>query len=234
MIVSDDISYQDEDVCILKPEVKKGILIFTNYTKPEGVQSICDIGLKTGAKLHEEGINFGRIVYHPYIFFRAPYLNNPIDYTSIETEIVSSYGTDLDEEPESLSTKLLGITPRVWIRIDPNNTYVYSSEIRVSNLPSIYSSEIIDSKLPSNKTFEGELNKSRKKMTEYLQIIKDNEMTNTCGLNVFYNLITSKIGTFPINIKHIRYPWHRLNINRQSEVLVRLSHLTQKYFVKCT
>jgi len=61
----DDILYQDYDVCILKPDVKKGVLIFSD-------KSIFEDGLKTGKQLKEEGIDFGRSMIHNYSFFRAP------------------------------------------------------------------------------------------------------------------------------------------------------------------
>jgi len=219
MIVPEDIMYQDDDICILKPEVKKGILIFTNYKKPDGIESLRDIGLKTGAQLHKEGIQFDRIIYHPYIFFRAPYLCNPIDYTSINTEIISSFGQDLYGEPDSSSTKLLGIQPRVWIRIDPNNTNVYASEIRAIKY-----------------NIESEVNKSKKNMIEYLQIIAENKRivseTDKKDFKPFYNLLNYRVKMFSKNTIP-PYPWNKFNVNRHSEVLVRLPHLTPEYFVKC-
>ena len=134
--------YQDELVCILKPDDKKGIIIWTNYKQPPNMYSLCISGLKTGQQLSKEGVDFGRSVKHPYIFFRAPYYSRDIDYTSVETEITSSYGK---EE--------LDIKDRVYIRVDPDNTFVYSSEIRV--LKPMY--EIYD-----------ELENSRKTLTVYL------------------------------------------------------------------
>ena len=115
-ILPDDILFEDSDVCVLKPDVKKGVLIFSNYNQPAGTPPLCEAGLKTGAQLKNEGVNFGRSMIHNYIFFRAPYLSGPIDYTSIDTEITSSFGNSESAEPS-----------RVWIRIDPGRTSVYSS-----------------------------------------------------------------------------------------------------------
>jgi len=116
-IIDDDIMYQDELVCILKPAVKKGIVVWTHFTQPAGMNTLCRLGLKTGKQLQSEGIDFGRSKIHPYIFFRAPYYSRDIDYTSVETEIFSSYGE-------------IGTEPRVFIRVDPHRTFVFSSEIR--------------------------------------------------------------------------------------------------------
>ncbi len=118
-IEESDILYQDDLVCILRPDVKKGIIVWTHYTQPAEMGSLCELGLKTGKQLQQEGINFDRSKIHPYIFFRAPYYSRDIDYTSVETEIISSYGE-----------KQIGIEPRVFIRVDPDKTFVFSSEIR--------------------------------------------------------------------------------------------------------
>ena len=42
-------------------------MIFTNYRQPEG-KSLCEIGLKSGAQLQREGVDFGRTMIHDYIF----------------------------------------------------------------------------------------------------------------------------------------------------------------------
>ena len=46
-IEESDIMYQDDLVCILKPEVKKGIIVLTNYEQPPNTESLCILGLKT-------------------------------------------------------------------------------------------------------------------------------------------------------------------------------------------
>ena len=113
-----DIMYQDDLVCILRPYIKKGIIIWSNYTQPPNMDSLLILGLKTGKKLKEEGVDFGRSKIHPYIFFRAPYLSADIDYSTIETEIISSFGQELLER--NYETK-------VFIRVDPDKTFVFSS-----------------------------------------------------------------------------------------------------------
>lgn len=206
-IEDDDIMYQDDLVCILKPDVKKGIIVWTKYKQPAGMDSLSNIGLKTGVQLHSEGIYFGRTKIHPYIFFRAPFYSNPIDYTSVKTEIESSYGE-------------LGTEPRIFIRVDPDKTFVFSSEIRVN--------------FTDYEEQNSYLNKSKKLLSEYLEIIKDNLLIESNIIphdkKLLYNLITSKAKLF----LKIAYPGKTFNeapTNRNSEILVSIPHLTPKYFV---
>ena len=217
-ILPDDILFQDADVCILKPYVKKGRLIFTDYKQPAGMPSLCEAGLKTGLQLQTEGVNFGRTMIHNYIFFRAPYVSNPIDYTSIDTEIASSFGI-------GHST----LSSRAWIRVDPEKSMVFSSEIRAKFSPKVrYQSPKYLSAM------ESEVIKSMKPMTTYLRILGENETANIePGKKPFYNLFSSKVSMFPIAYD-LDYPFNSYNINRNSEVLVRVPHLTPNYFVKCS
>lgn len=219
-ILPEDILFQDDDVCILNPGVKKGVLIFTHYTQPVGMTPLCESGLKTGAQLKREGIDFGRSMIHDYIFFRAPYFSEPIDYTSIDTEIASSFGGAESER-----------TSKVWIRIDPDKSKVYSSEIRATYSPKFrYGSQEYLSAM------ENQVKNSKKSMTEYLRILDENETATTDiepGKKPLYNLFSSKVGLFPIAY-NLGYPWNSDNINEHSEVLVRIPHLTPNYFVKCS
>ena len=72
-IEESDIMYKDDLVCILKPDVKKGIIIWTHFTQPAEIGSLCELGLKTGKQLQSEGIDFGRSKIHPYMFFYSPF-----------------------------------------------------------------------------------------------------------------------------------------------------------------
>ena len=47
-IEEDDIMYKDDLVCIIKPQVKKGIIVFSRFTQPPEMDSLCTDGLKTG------------------------------------------------------------------------------------------------------------------------------------------------------------------------------------------
>ena len=204
--------YQDELVCILHPHVKKGILVWTSYDQPEGSDSLCEVGLKSGEQLHKEGISFGKSIYHPYIFFRAPYIYSPvIDYSSFETEIVSSYGTEILKKLKS----------KVFIRVDPERTYTFSSEIRAKKARDKY-----------------EINASQKLLSKYLEIIHDNVEVERNGFKygktkVVYHLWSSKASIYPES-NSIEYPYDGIPINRNSEILVSTPHLTKEHFVKCT
>jgi len=101
-VTQEDILYQDSDVCILKPDVKKGVLIFSNIANT----SIYNDGLKTGKQLKKEGIDFGRSMIHDYSFFRAPKMTGPIIRDFVQSEIASLYDPNLN------------LSSKVWIRID--------------------------------------------------------------------------------------------------------------------
>jgi len=209
-----DVIYQDDDVCILRPEVKKGVLLFHHFASV----NVCEEGLKTGQLLHSEGVDFERHVYHPYSFFRAPYYSNEIDYTSVETEIKSLYG-DID------------MRNLAFIRVNPSQTFTYSSEIRAEK----------DFRDPYYHNF---LMNSRKSLTDYLRIIAENERIkreNPYSQHV-YNLYTSRIdysvpyqNKLQINnlSRYVKFPKNLVPVERNSEVLVRLPHIPNDFFVVC-
>jgi hypothetical protein len=198
-VTQEDILYQDYDVCILKPDVKKGVLIFSVvYDK-----SIFESGLKTGKQLKEEGIDFGRSMIHNYSFFRAP--------------------TQSFFEPHvNSSCSFL----KVWLRVDPKQTFVYSSEIRAKFSPrfAFGTPEYLNS-------LEQEVIKSRKSMIEYFRILEENSHIISNNDKPWYNLFTSRVQMFP-NTFNPQYPWDCENININSEVLVRVNILTPNFFVK--
>ncbi len=259
-----DIMYQDDLVCILKPDVKKGIIIWSHYTQPQGMASLCEFGLMTGEQLRLQGIEFGRDKIHPYIFFRAPYFSREIDYSTPETEIRSSYGENLY------------LPSKVFIRVDPNRTYVFSSEIRARlpgvvfdmdgnprplapavslrvrgqsfsrpsfplASPSFRPSPIMpltDPRHPElkRKYETGEVNKSKKLLSTYLQIIRENEQIELPPYESGYHLFTSRKfkRSEPVWKRPDIYPMNNEPIERNSEILVSLPHLTPDYFVLCT
>ena len=148
VIHQSDIMYEDSLVRILRPDVKKGVIVFSNYEQPRDTASLRLLGLKTGKKMHEEGIQFGRIVIHPYIFFRAPWFSRDIDYSTYETEINSSFGNGQADSNH-----------RCFIRVDPDKTIVFSSEIRSICKPNAIDKEILG---------------SQKTLSDYLKIIAQN------------------------------------------------------------
>ena len=213
-VTQEDILYQDSDVCILKPDVKKGILIFSNIANT----SIYNDGLKTGKQLEKEGIDFGRSMIHDYSFFRAPKMSGPIIRDTVQSEITSLYDPNLN------------LSSKVWIRIDPKRTFVYSSEIRAKFYPQFKfgTPEYLEN-------LEQQVSKSRKTMIEYFQILQQNSLildevnaNPDCIQKPLYNLFSSRVQMFHVNQK---YPWDVENIDINSEVLVRVNILTPNFFV---
>ena len=131
-----------------------------------------------------------------------------INYSTPETEILSLYG-------EEINTK-----SKVFIRVDPDKTYTFSSEIRA------HSTSIVD------------LIQSKKTLSQYLKIIDENTnlekiQFKSPGNKLWYNLQTSEAEFYPEEYK-LKYPYNEYNINRNSEILVSVPHLTPKHFVLCT
>ena len=211
-IVAGDIKYQDELVCILEPNVKKGIIVWHQYVQPQGMESLCELGLKTGEKMKAENIVFNRSIYHPYIFFKAPYYSRDIDYTSVEKEIISSYGEG--------QTKY----PRAFIRVDPDKTFVFSSEIRAIWDWDWYGEH------------ETIINNSKKTLSEYLKIInKNEEIIKNLELNEKYCIIYLQVKQKYFQKMNFTAPvYNTHNIERHSEILVSTPHLTKEHFVLCT
>lgn len=213
MIEEKNIKYQNDNVCILHPDCGKGILIFTKYSSSLTSEYVMNNGLKTGEQLKLEGIDFGRSICHPYIFFRAPYkhIDAGIDYSSPLKEIECLY--DLFTTKNYLNF--------IWIRVDPDKTNVFSSEIRSKYIP------LIKFNSPQYcSAVNYELNKSKKTLSMYLSVISDNEKKGPKKSYV-YNLYTSKKEE---KIK-ILYPYDTSIIQKNSEILVSIPHLTPDYFV---
>ena len=214
-INEDDVMYRDEFVTILKPEVKKGVLVKTRYTQPEGQECLGKTGLKTGQRLHKEGIEFGRDIYHSYIFFRAPFYAVDINYDTIEDEIISNYGVLNDSN--------------IFIRVDPDHTFVFSSEIRANYWPN-YDSSSDDFK----RDFKFEVDKSKKTLTEYFAIIKQNaKLEPINNMQMLYHLYSHEKHAFS-NLCSLSYPWNIYPIEHASEILVNTPHLTADHFVYYT
>lgn len=220
VIIDSDIMYRDDLVTILYPNIKKGVLVFHQYSDDKVIKN----GLMTGKFMYENNIKFNRSIYHEYIFFRAPYMNNNIDYSSIENEIVSLYGESMLNNDNFKN--------KIWIRVGIDSSFVFSSEIRCSyNNLNYYGSQDYVNCL--NK----ELFKSRKTIKKYLEILHENLNKNVTNKNessiTMWNLYTSNLHIFPANYS-IRYPFNQCPIERNSEILVSIPHLTNKYFVLTT
>ena len=77
---------------------------------------------------------------------------------------------------------------------------------------------------------------SKKTLSKYLQIINDNvkikKDVNT-DQKIWYNLFTSQAVLFPTRASP-PLPFDNQPIERMSEILVSIPHLTPNYFVLCT
>lgn len=207
---SSDILHETDLVTILKPKCKKGILIWHHFSDDIPIKQIKMEGLKSGKYMAERGIEYGRSVKHPYIFFRAPYLcpKRKIDYKNYRTEIKSLYGEDFLKDKYYKNI--------MCIRVDPDKTYVFSSEIRP---------------LFMGEEQEKEINFSKKTLTEYFQIIKkQEEIKYIRGMKPLWNMFTGQMEYWPENVEE-RYPWNSYPINRMSEILVDLPFMKKHYFV---
>ena len=201
-ITDEDIKYQDSYVCILHPYVNKGVIVWHSYDKKEGVD-LEEEGLKSGYLLNKEGINYGRRTHYPYIFFRAP----EKEYNNIG---------EITNNPN-----------RIYIRVDPDRTMIFSSEIRTR-----FDTDCYYGTPKYYLMIWNELLKSRKTLREYFFFVEENERKNnkTIDENFLYNLYTSKKLVIHKNAMY-EYTYDIININRASEILVFIQHLKKDYFV---
>lgn len=213
-IEPDDIMFQTNNISILKPHIKKGILICTNYNK--NYPNIPLEGLKSRLQLVQEGLMEDNGPAHRCIFFRAPFIKpDTINYESIQTEIESLYIKN------SIKKFMLG---KIFIRVDPRNTYTFSSEIRdIFTYPEYYKKPYM-------------IQNSRKMLLTYLDIIKENKMLEEKKRKEkpisypIYNLFSSKVEFRSIPIKPSS-PFNKYNINTNTEVLVETNFLSNQHFV---
>lgn len=108
-----DILFQDEDVCVLKPNSNRGIIVWHRFDA-QFKQQIGEQGLILG-----NGVR----ILHPFHFFRAPMrLISP--QTSLE-DMNASYAHQVNASE---------LEQYFCIRVDPETTFVYLSESRTSGL----------------------------------------------------------------------------------------------------
>jgi hypothetical protein len=211
-----DVLHKDALSCIIHPDSKRGVVVFTQYVDPSNAPSIRDVGLKTGQQLQKEGISFDRITAHPYVFFSAPY-NNPvnIDYSTVESELLGLYN-DMVVNAKNMA----------FIRVDPDQTYVFSSEIRAEYIPPhhIASPEYANA-------MSVQVDMSKKSLTEYLTIIDNNSKLRPPAnyMPDVYNLYSSR----KYYTHNTQYPNNTSPIHYNSEILVALPHIPPEYFVRC-
>jgi len=116
-----DVLFEDEDVCVLRPDSPRGLVVFHKYLERfhdqitrEGL--VLGSGLRTGT----------RSINHPFIFFRAPSRNSATGHNPRRPTLL-----DISCNYEPCQIDLAN--PFLFcIRIDPARTAVYSSEARVN------------------------------------------------------------------------------------------------------
>jgi hypothetical protein len=155
--IVDDIVFQDDDICILRPDSHRGIVIYHIFP-----QKHADAINAHGLLLHA-GIKTGdRKIDHPYIFFRAPGVGMiPCGANATLDNINANYP---DGRKVSNSNENNGY---FCIRIDPDKTFVYSSECRV--------------------VFQGTdmWKNSRSSLRNYLDVIAQNKSIKSNKYNIF-------------------------------------------------
>jgi hypothetical protein len=121
----DDVLYQDENICILKPDSPRGVIVF--HKGP--TDRICSEGLLSYNEFRRRNPNLGlrktiptgnhNLDHDDLIYFRAP-------FTADGSSFEASFGTS----PEELLHPSIGETI-VLLKVDPFKTNVFFSEARV-------------------------------------------------------------------------------------------------------
>ena len=235
--MADDVIYQDEWVCILKPRSTRGTLIFHETLYSKSVNVLTE-GLKSGRQLEKEGgIPIPTLsMKHPYCFFRAPYQGKPeSEDTDMKKIDVATNMTILQEIETSYGATDFSDRNVYFIRVDPDQTYVFPSELRAS-IPAV----------PGGWEYEvltlDRLKRTGKTMREYLEVVSTN--SKITGEDSFlFNLETGKkIRESQWNLEvdgkipgqPVDYPWDRHDISTESEVLVAIPHMPKEYFISKT
>ena len=208
--MDNDILFEDENISMLTPNSSRGILVISKIEN----EVICTQGMYSAAWLQKNLPEFSKIrsISHDVIFFRAPFYNKNNNQT-----LEDSYGDDFYNLYKNVAI----------IRVDPNKTFVFSSECRAN---------FIDSEQKKNNC----LGESRKLLTEYLNIIKQNESIN-CIQPLIPNWHLTNyekscrptqrneryrgIGSRGHNSRLLTVP-----VERNSEILVKRDHIPIEWF----
>ena len=201
-----DVLFRDRDVCILRPDSPRGVLIFTGLNSKD----ICREGLYSHNELQRRKPEIGlRSRQHidpnhdDLIFFRAP-------YTADTSTFESSY------DGNTLQQMLISRGAVAVIRVDPANTFVYSSEIRAS----------------AGATYDYLL-ASRIPMLEYLRRIDGHiRIGYTPGYMPVSNLIDYSKSLVPYGAL-VSFPRSTIPVERNAEVVVRIPYLPREWIVEC-
>jgi hypothetical protein len=173
-------------------------------------------------------------MYNDSLIFYAPFSNYIYDQNdSLETEIVKSYNVNV------LSNKLAR-----FARVNPETTYVYSSEIKHvpvfvnkytgkviedTEIHSVHSDNFMSINHPMYrqlvfKYIDTLLQNSKKTLKDYLEIIKMNELETNCNT---YHLYSSRKIPFgnSVFIDEVKFPLTTVPIEKTSEIHLKLSDI---------
>ncbi len=211
-ISKEDILFNSRHVCIVEPASGKGVLVW-HRCKKENEALIKQSGLRASGK-------------HGYSFFRAPFMYcEQVDRSSPESELQSLYGGKTLEDVKKTDTD----SGYIFIRVDPRQTYVYPSELRV--------------KIPSNKKLVTEMDFSKKLLSGFLLTKnKEEEQEGKCQLwnlntgNTIWRVIRNSYSMGYCDYDSyldlsVEYPYSEHNIKYQSEILVDMDVIPPSYFV---
>ena len=191
-----DVIYKNDDVYILDPKSERGILIWSISKN----KNICKEGLLSYNYLKEKHPELKlperpeKTDHNDLIFFRAPFRSDTRTFES-------SYGK------KPIDTLLEGETMAI-IRVDPMNTFVYSSDLR------------------EKPATPKDLAQSRILLDKYLKLID--------GYDIKFgpsNLITYVKYTEGAVMKI--FPIVDVPIERNTEVVVKLPRIPPEWFVEC-
>lgn len=206
-----DIYYKDDNICILNPSSeyseKYGVFLYhkVGYTKEIGaeldIKNVCINGLKSFNKLIENTENNDKKSklsilrhrarekinenHHNYIYFRPPY-SCPRDGEMYGREFSDYFnGDNLEEIAKKFRQRKETNITYVVIKVDPFQTYIFNSNLRVHANLSLYFLEqpnlsenkraIYEKRFEKNIEYaKNELKESRIKLSDYLEALQTN------------------------------------------------------------
>ena len=196
----DNVLFQNDDVCILRPGTEIGIPIYHHSRNPnlcrDGIEK-ADWDKKPSAKRKNKD-------HYKLHFFRAPFTSDTSSFEGLYDGNSIDRMLRSDTMYKSLCT----------ILVDPDLTYVYSSDARVDQ-------EIgIDDFLGSKIT-----------LRRYLEIIKENENIREpyyADLLTFKKRQVEEYGEYEIGNERLNFP-----IEQNSEIVVKIQKIPIEWFVSC-
>jgi hypothetical protein len=198
-----DILFEDENVCILDPTSKRGILIIHQSNA-----NVCEEGLYSKNKLFEIKHELATKLHSPKnmfpghfdtIYFRAPYTSDTTNFNTL----YPNYSFNENNY-------------YVLIRIDPYKTYVYNQEGRDYSTYDKY----IKSKTNMIDYFDI-ITKNKGIIAKYPKALFGNTISFAKKIN--NNKRGNEIGTFK------KY----LPTERMGEILVIIEHIPKEWFYYC-